>query len=405
MRFNNSKIIYSALCLVSMLLSACGGGGAITAVANIAPVANAGNPQTVGVASLVYVNGAASTDANNDPLTYAWTLTTKPSGSTAALTSSTTPAANFATGFTADFAGTYVVTLVVNDGKTDSAATTVTITAVPDAVAGATWTYTPSTWAQVTDATVPNGGIVYKAATISNLQSATASTTITTAIAGSVNFYYKVDSEATYDKLTFTVDGVEPTGGHWSGLVPWNLATFPVATGTHILTWTYSKDAIYSTGLDTAWISQVSFGGPPPVIPSTSCTLNVQTYSGQMAETFSKVTRIDPTEDYNHTTWPSLYPTVPTPKPFVKLVTSVTSGSPFFCYGFTIVQGGRLLDSYSFTADSYGVDAGYATCATLQAGVSNIIYLKLDDPTISWFNPSLPFSITEETSSMSCSLY
>lgn len=93
MRFNNTKIIYSALCLVSLLLSACGGGGAITAVANIAPIANAGSPQTVGVASLVYVNGAASTDANNDPLTYTWTLTTKPSGSTAALTSSTTPAA------------------------------------------------------------------------------------------------------------------------------------------------------------------------------------------------------------------------------------------------------------------------------------------------------------------------
>ena len=94
-------------------------------VANAAPVANAGIAQNVVAGSLVTLDGSASSDANGDQLTYAWTLTSKPAGSSAGLTSATSAKPTF----TADVAGTYVATLTVNDAKVNSIAVTVSITA------------------------------------------------------------------------------------------------------------------------------------------------------------------------------------------------------------------------------------------------------------------------------------
>ena len=99
--------------------------------ANAAPVANAGAAQSVVAGFTVTLNGAASTDANRDALTYAWTLTSTPPGSAAALTNATAVALNFV----ADKAGTYVAMLVVNDGKLSSAAATITVSAAAANVA------------------------------------------------------------------------------------------------------------------------------------------------------------------------------------------------------------------------------------------------------------------------------
>lgn len=95
------------------------------AVANAAPVANAGSAQSVVAGSGVTLNASGSTDANGDALTYSWTLTSKPMGSAATLSGATTSSPTF----TADAIGTYVATLIVNDGKVDSAPTTVAVTA------------------------------------------------------------------------------------------------------------------------------------------------------------------------------------------------------------------------------------------------------------------------------------
>jgi hypothetical protein len=73
----------------------------------------------------VTLDGSASRDANGDTLTYRWSLTSKPSGSVASLASNTSAKPTF----TADVEGTYVATLIVNDGKIDSDANTVTINA------------------------------------------------------------------------------------------------------------------------------------------------------------------------------------------------------------------------------------------------------------------------------------
>jgi len=92
---------------------------------NAPPVANAGSIQNVLVGALVTLDGSGSSDANNDPLTYSWTFTSKPTGSTAALSSST----DVKPSFTADIAGAYVLKLVVNDGKVNSTSSTVVINA------------------------------------------------------------------------------------------------------------------------------------------------------------------------------------------------------------------------------------------------------------------------------------
>ena len=98
----------------------------IASASNSAPVANAGIAQSVSTAAVVTLNGTGSTDANGDALTYRWTLTSKPTSSTAALSSATAASPTF----TADLAGSYVASLVVNDSKADSTNTsTVTITA------------------------------------------------------------------------------------------------------------------------------------------------------------------------------------------------------------------------------------------------------------------------------------
>ncbi len=96
------------------------------AVANSAPVANAGPIQNVTTASVVTLTGTGSTDANGDTLTYIWSFASKPTGSTAALSSTSASAPTF----TADLAGTYVVNLIVNDGKVNSSnVSAVTVTA------------------------------------------------------------------------------------------------------------------------------------------------------------------------------------------------------------------------------------------------------------------------------------
>ena len=80
---------------------------------NNAPIANAGNDQAVGVGTLVSLDGSASSDPDGDPITYNWTLTTKPSGSNAILTNPTTVTPSF----TADIGGIYQADLTVTDDQ------------------------------------------------------------------------------------------------------------------------------------------------------------------------------------------------------------------------------------------------------------------------------------------------
>ena len=93
-------------------------------IPNNAPVAKAGPDQEAPVTTMVVLNGSASYDPDADPLTYSWSFISQPPGSAAVLTNPT----NVGPTFVIDKAGTYIVQLIVNDGKVNSAPDTVTIT-------------------------------------------------------------------------------------------------------------------------------------------------------------------------------------------------------------------------------------------------------------------------------------
>src|SRR5262249_32664247 len=90
---------------------------------DVPPIANPGPNRTVTVNSSVTLDGTLSTDSDGQPLTYAWSLLTKPAGSNAMLSDASSAQPTFV----ADLPGDYVVQLKVNDGYLDSAPATVTI--------------------------------------------------------------------------------------------------------------------------------------------------------------------------------------------------------------------------------------------------------------------------------------
>src|SRR3989344_8626546 len=79
---------------------------------NAAPNADAGPDQNVSVGALVNLDGSASSDPDNDPLTYSWSFNSKPGGSTATISNPNSVSPTFI----ADKVGTYNVSLTVSDG-------------------------------------------------------------------------------------------------------------------------------------------------------------------------------------------------------------------------------------------------------------------------------------------------
>lgn len=73
------------------------------------------------------MDGSASSDPENNKLSFQWILTTKPLGSVAIIANATATSANFV----ADLAGEYIATLTVNDGQLSSLSSSVTITVIP----------------------------------------------------------------------------------------------------------------------------------------------------------------------------------------------------------------------------------------------------------------------------------
>jgi len=96
----------------------------LVATTNSVPVADAGTDQSAVVNDTVFLDGIGSSDADGDPLSYQWSLLSRPNTSAAVLIDAQNPVASFV----ADIAGLYVAQLIVNDGTTDSDPDTATIT-------------------------------------------------------------------------------------------------------------------------------------------------------------------------------------------------------------------------------------------------------------------------------------
>lgn len=88
---------------------------------NARPVAEAGPAQTVPLNATVQLNGAGSRDADGDPLTYQWTLTSAPGRCWTCRIRPLNPT------FVASQPGEYVAQLIVNDGKVNSDPDMVTV--------------------------------------------------------------------------------------------------------------------------------------------------------------------------------------------------------------------------------------------------------------------------------------
>ena len=118
---------------VGTILSGCSDGDDGTVVditiINSVPVANAGSDQSITLGSSVTLDASLSSDADGDSLTYTWSLTSAPTGSTAELSAS----AGVNISLTPDIEGTYTIEVSVSDGTlTATARVEISVTSAHD---------------------------------------------------------------------------------------------------------------------------------------------------------------------------------------------------------------------------------------------------------------------------------
>lgn len=93
---------------------------------NSAPIANAGDDRGIRTGDTIKLSGEQSSDADGDLLTYKWYFVSNPSNSNASIINATSAIPSF----TPDVSGSYVIALVVNDGKVESTPDNVVIIAL-----------------------------------------------------------------------------------------------------------------------------------------------------------------------------------------------------------------------------------------------------------------------------------
>lgn len=82
-----------------------------------------------------------------------------------------------------------------------------------------------------------------------------------------VSFWWKVDSENTFDTLEFLIDGIR--NGVLTGSVDWVQKTVQFGAGNHVLRWRYVKDSsvVPNLSMDRGWLDEVVVSPIfPPVI-------------------------------------------------------------------------------------------------------------------------------------------
>ena len=101
------------------------------------------------------------------------------------------------------------------------------------------------------------GGSSAQSGVLGGSQSALLQTTVVGP--GTLSFSWKVSSEAGCDFLeVFVGDALQP--GAISGEVDWQQKNIAIPAGSHLITWSYSKDAYVGMGSDCGWVDKVSFG-------------------------------------------------------------------------------------------------------------------------------------------------
>ena len=217
------------LCCVTLLINGCGSGGgtgdlpagtgASCSSNKTCPTADAGPDQTTLVNSKVTLDGNGSSSGTTGLITYQWTVTSQPTGSTTTLAGPTTVRPTL----TPDVPGDYTVKLIVDNGGLPSKPDSVTITASignlpPTADAGADRTVVPGAVVTLdgSGSHDPNGSAVTYAWTFkeqppksqSSLNNPTSATPSFTAdVAGT----YKLNLTVSDGTLTSSADQIEIT--------------------------------------------------------------------------------------------------------------------------------------------------------------------------------------------------
>ena len=117
---------------------------------NVAPTANAGANQFVASGATVALDGSASSDPNGDPITYVWTQTAGPA---VTLSSSTAQKPTF-TAPTITGSATLTFSLIVSDGRLQSAASSVSVQVSPSL----SYTDVSAAGTPIASVTAPTGG-------------------------------------------------------------------------------------------------------------------------------------------------------------------------------------------------------------------------------------------------------
>ena len=118
------------------------------------------------------------------------------------------------------------------------------------------WTMGTYPWT-IDSSTYHSGNYAARSGSITHSQSSTMEIIRILSSVGTLSFWYKISSEANYDFLKFSVDGI--VQGSWSGTVDWTQVSFTIPAGQHTFKWAYTKDASVSSGSDCAWIDDIIF--------------------------------------------------------------------------------------------------------------------------------------------------
>ncbi len=133
-----------------------------------------------------------------------------------------------------------------------------------------------------------HGEIHAGSGSLTHFQSSELRMDLDVAIAGNLDFFYRVSSEGGYDFLEFQVDGVVIQS--WSGEVPWNQYSFATDVGHHVYTWVYRKDGSQSEGADAAWVDLISFpvtATPPGIVLEPASLTATVAPGGQTSATLT----------------------------------------------------------------------------------------------------------------------
>ena len=131
---------------------------------------------------------------------------------------------------------------------------------------------------------------------IDNNQTSTLNITVDVYEAGSLEFYYRVDSEYStsgdyfYDGLQFFVDGefLAEFQPETDGDSNWEYINYPLSTGIHTISWSYIKDSgdgNTASDSDCAWIDDITFP-PSNLTQDFAITLDPQDMSSGLFSAF-----------------------------------------------------------------------------------------------------------------------